>query len=793
MQIIKSLSGNKVIAFGKTNFKSILVAIVLFLGFCFLMPGSLFKTPFSTILTDRNGDLLAGYVADDGQWRFPPGDSVPEKFKQSILYFEDEFFFYHPGINPLSLVRATYQNIKERKTVSGGSTITMQVIRLARPAPRTIYHKLKEMLLAIRLELSISKDSILSLYASQAPFGGNTVGLEAAAWRYFSHPPGELTWAESALLAVLPNAPSLVYPGRNRQKLINKRNRLLQKLFKNNVIDATELYLALAEPLPDEPGPIPQMAPHLLDAQIIKNRGTKQRTTIDQYLQKRASEIVNRHGFIHKQNQIHNAAAIIVSIETGCVMAYVGNTSGTGPNKSSHVDIIMSPRSPGSILKPLLYAASLQDGLILPYSLLPDIPTYYHNFSPQNYMRRFDGAIPANEALSRSLNVPFVRLLNEYGGEKFLALLQQCGFSSIQKSYEHYGLSLILGGCETSLWDLAGCYSSMARTLNHYSKENSTYRRDDFRPLTTSFKKYETKNNKSNYANVFQASAIYYTFKSMAGVQRPPEETGWENFSSTRAIAWKTGTSYGFRDAWSIGVTPEYLVAVWVGNASGEGRPGIIGGSAAAPIMFELFNLLPQTTKFVTPWDNLIKTAVCNQSGERAGMYCENPDSVYIPATSKKTEPCSYHKLVHLTTDGIYQTRLNCEPSGVIKTEKRFVLPPIMEWYYKIRHPEYRSLPPFKPGCETNEPLLPIDFIYPPVNSTVFVPTGFDGQLSRVILKAVHRNAEATLYWHFNGSFLGITKYQHQFEVIPLPGLNSITVVDEEGNRLTRKMNCTGK
>lgn len=768
-------------------------AMSMLLLFYWSLPGSLFNTPYATIITDRNDNLLAGHIAADGQWRFPPGDSVPEKFKTALIHFEDAYFYYHPGINPFSLVRALKQNIRAQKTVSGGSTLTMQVIRLARPAPRTLPHKVKEMFLAFRLEVAISKDSILALYAAQAPFGGNTVGLEAASWRYFNHPPHELTWAEAALLAVLPNAPALVHPGRNRQQLLEKRNRLLTKLHQNSIIDSLSLQLALAESLPAEPRPIPRLLPHLLDARIAAHPGTRIKTSIDPWLQQLSNDLINRHAVQLKQNQIFNAAALILSVETGEVLAYIGNTQGNDPSKGHQVDIIRAPRSSGSILKPLLFGAALQDGLILPKTLLPDIPTYYKNFNPQNYQKRHDGAVPADEALSRSLNVPFVRLLNDYGGERFLALLQQCGFSTIQKPYTHYGLSLILGGAETTLWDLAGCYASMSRTLNHYTSANSIYYRSDFHPATTTWPVKQHTSGPANHAPVFQASAIYQTFLAMTGVQRPPEETGWEHFTSSRPIAWKTGTSYGFRDAWSIGVTPEYVVAVWVGNATGEGRPGIIGGATAGPILFELFNLLPPTSRFQPPYDDLIQVPVCRLSGHRAGPSCEPVDSVFIPATHKKTTPCAYHQRIHVTPDARYQTRIDCEPSGNIRTINWFVLPPVIEWFYKPHHPDYASLPPFKPGCDNHEGASPIDFIYPPANTTVFVPRDLSGQLSRIVLKAVHPNSQALLHWHFNGQYLGATTAPHQFEVLPRPGINTITVVDEEGNRLLRRMNCAGE
>ena len=765
------------------------IFIIFLLLFYFSKPNLFVEKSYSTIISDKDGYLLGAQVANDEQWRFPPGDSVPYRFKTSLIFFEDEYFYYHLGINPVSLGRALIQNIKAGKTISGGSTITMQVIRLSQPASRNIFNKIKEMYFAFRLEFSLSKDSILALYVANAPFGGNTVGLEAAAWRYFNSPACELTWAESATLAVLPNAPALVHPGRNRAQLLEKRNLLLQKLYNKNIIDQTIYKLSIAEQLPYKPFPVPNKAPHLLDSQISSKKGQHIKTCIDSYLQQLATDIINRHANHLKQNQINNAAAIIVSVETGQIFAYVGNTNGDDVSKGHKVDIIKSSRSSGSILKPLLYAKSLQEGIILPNTLLPDIPTYYRNFAPNNYMRRFDGAVHADEALSRSLNVPFVRLLHDYGGEPFLNDLQKMGLKTVNKPYSHYGLSLILGGCEVSLWDLAGCYASMARTLNHFIDSNSVYYESDFRKLTILPNQNWNKKEQFNHF-VLSASSIYFTFKALTNVQRPPEESGWENFASSRKIAWKTGTSYGFRDAWSIGITPEYVVAVWVGNATGEGHPGIVGGTAAGPIMFELFNLLPPTSTFRMPYDDLLKVNVCKKSGYRASHYCEETDSVFIPVTNKKTGACPYCKLIHLTKDRRFQTRIDCEPTGELISENRFILPPVIEWYYKPRHPEYKPLPPIKSGCESAEISLPMDFIYPPLKTAVYVPTGLDGNLSRIVLKVVHRNPQANIYWNFNNEYIGSTKNQHQFEVLPVNGINTVTIVDDEGNNLTRRFRC---
>ncbi|WP_026474266.1 penicillin-binding protein 1C [Alkaliflexus imshenetskii] len=772
------------------SIKWVMAFFALSLCLLCIFPRPTFKTPYATVLTDRHGQLLAAQVADDGQWRFAPGDSVPWRFKESIRLFEDEYYYRHPGINPASLVRALWQNVQHSSVKSGGSTLTMQVARLARPAPRTLPNKMIEMFRAIQLELFLSKDSIMTLYAAHAPFGGNTVGIEAAAWRYFNHPPHELTWGESALLAVLPNAPGLMHPGKNQELLRQKRDRLLNKLHHKNIIDETTLHLALMEPIPVHPRQMPQLTPHLLDQRIVHHKGSTYATTIDLHLQELASHVVNRHSRLLARNEIHNAAAIIASVETGEVVAYVGNSTPLHHNKGHQVDVVRAPRSSGSILKPLLYAAAMQDGLILPGSLIPDVPTFYRSFAPRNYQRRFDGAVPAGAALSRSLNVPFVRLLDQYGGEKFLNDLHKLGFSTMEQPYGHYGLSLILGGSESTLWDLAGAYAALARTLNRYVRENGIYLNTDLRPLHLSLKEQSNQSQPTEEPKLFQSSVIHATLSALTGTQRPPEESGWEHFSSSQRIAWKTGTSFGFRDAWSVGVTPQYVVAVWAGNASGEGRPGIIGGIAAAPIMFELFGLLNAGAAFETPYDDMVQVAVCSESGFRASQFCQKADTLFIPNTIKKSPPCPYHHRVHLTADGRYRTSIECEPPGTIRSETFFTLPPLMEWYYRPLHPGYRTLPPMKPDCGNDVDINPMDFIYPPANTTIYIPTTLDGDKTRLVIRAVHRHPEATIHWHINGQYMGSTNQIHDMEYLPDTGRHLITLIDDSGNQIKRTFNC---
>lgn len=772
------------------------LAIGVLLFFC--LPVVRFNVTYSTVLSDKYNHLLAAHIAEDEQWRFPPADSVPEKFKTSILLFEDEYFNYHPGFNPIALSKALVRNIRQKKIISGGSTITMQVIRLANPAPRTIPNKIKEIVLAIRMEVSISKDSILALYAAHAPFGGNTVGLEAASYRYFNRPSHELTWAEAATLAVLPNSPSLVHPGRSTSTLREKRNELLNKLYNKGLISESELLLAHLEELPEPPGPMPNLCPHLLDYHIINQRGKHIQLSIDAELQHLATSIVERHSKLLKNNEIYNAAAIIASVETGEVLAYIGNSYGTQKDKGYNVDIIRSSRSSGSVLKPFLYAFALQDGLILPASLLPDIPSYYKNYVPRNYNKSYDGAVHADRALAKSLNIPFVRLLNEYDGNRFINDLTNLGFKTINKPYSHYGLSLILGGSEVTLWDLAGSFASMRRTLNQYMENGGQYQAWSFHPLILQQVKQQTgKKTYTNNPQVLSASSIYFTLKALTSVERPPEESGWEHFGSSGQIAWKTGTSFGYRDAWGVGVSSDYVVAAWVGNASGEGRPGIIGGSAAGPILFELFSLLPSSSALPVPHDDMDEVMICPQSGERAGQYCPDAISRLVPKTIKKTNPCPYHKLVHLSPDGRYRSSLEIEDGAQLISKSYFILPPVMEWYYRKINPSYKILPPFKHGFESSDDENSMELIYPPNNTTVLIPRDLNGNLSRMVIKAVHRQENETIYWHLNGQYLGCTTGIHEMEMLPAKGPQHLSLVDSKGKRIQRTFMCaddyTGK
>lgn len=772
------------------------IQIVLGIGCLLLLIGSLFRLwvphplftqPYSTLLYSSE-TLLGARIATDGQWRFPPKQTVPERFAICLQQYEDKRFRYHPGVDVIAIARALYQNIQQKHIVSGGSTLTMQLARIARGnKERNLWQKSIEILWAIYIDLVYSKDELLRMYASHAPFGGNVVGIEAASWRYFGRDADALSWAEYATLAVLPNSPSLIHPGRNRSRLKEKRDQLLSTLYKEKIIDKTTYELSCMELLPEKPLPLPDEAPHLLERLATRQREKRIHTTIQPFLQRQVQSLINRYATDYRSNYINNAAALVADIETGEIQAYAGNITDAPWVEGCQVDLITSPRSTGSLLKPFLYAAMLNDGMILPSTLIADIPLNINGFTPQNFNRTFYGAVPAHVAIERSLNVPLVRMLSQYNTGRFMTLLKQLGMTTLRFSEDHYGASLILGGAEGSLWDMCGMYASLARQLNHYRLYNGRYNPMDIHPLTT-----HTYTRPDSIKNIFDQrlkntsilsyASIWFTLEAMSELNRPEEEADWQQFSSMKRIAWKTGTSYGGRDAWAIGVTPRYVVGVWVGNANGEGRSGLTGVGYAAPILFDIFSLLPGSPWFDMPYDEVEKIPVCHQSGHKASPLCTQADTVYIPRSGMSTPVCPYHRLVHLSQDGHYRVNSSCESVHKMKICSWFVLPPAQAYYYRNFHIDYQPLPPLKPGCEEVQSRQ-MAILYPEHHSILYLPKGFSHTPEKVVLKATHIKADATIFWHLDDIYIGKTKHQHQLACFIEPGNHILTLIDDNGNQ----------
>lgn len=731
--------------------------------------------------------MLGARIADDGQWRFPKMDLVPQRFEKCILYFEDEYFYWHPGFNPISISKALWHNLSTDSR-RGGSTITQQVIRLSRKnKERTYFEKVIEIFQATRLEVGYKKKSILNFYASYAPFGGNVVGLQTASWRYFGIPASQLSWGQSAALAVLPNAPSLVFPGKNEEIFKLKRDALLQKLFQNKEIDKTTYLLAIDEKLPGKPLPLPNFAPHLIEKLRNEHPGDLIKTTIDFSLQQKVNNIVKEHYYILSQNQIHNLAVFVMDVNTREILAYVGNSPTTAEH-NNYVDIIESPRSTGSILKPFLYASMLDAGEILPNTLVADIPTSVNGYTPQNFEKTFSGAVPASVALSRSLNIPAVRMLRDYGLQRFYNILGKLNQKAIDKPADYYGLSLILGGAESSLWDITNAYAGMASTLNFFNQSSSEYRENEFvAPVYIKNHAEISFGKKQQNPAVWNAGAIYGAFAAMENVNRPQGEENWEFFTSSQPLAWKTGTSYGFKDAWAVGVTPKYAIGIWAGNADGEGRPGLTGIQAAAPVLFDVLKVMPKSGWFAKPFDEMVEAEVCAKSGHLAGLFCEETKKEWIPKNGTRTEACPYHQTVFLNTSENFRVNSSCYPLSEMVQKNWFVLPPVMEYYYAAQHPEYKTLPPFADTCLRDGEKL-MEFIYPKRNEAVLLPKNFEENVNEVIFKLAHRSPETMVFWYLDSKYIGKTETFHELAVSPKPGKYLLTVVDTEGNVLKTKI-----
>ncbi|HYJ42438.1 MAG TPA: penicillin-binding protein 1C [Steroidobacteraceae bacterium] len=761
----------------------VLCACAAAIGFWAMLPAALFDAPESYVLEARDGTLLSARIASDGQWRFPPQATVPRKFRRALLVFEDKRFEQHSGVDGLAIARALRLNLEAGRVVSGGSTITMQLARLSRDGKkRSLANKAAEALLALRIEASFGKDEILALYAGHAPFGGNVVGLEAAAWRYFGRDPETLSWAEVATLAVLPNNPALVHLARNRERLREKRDFLLRRLHEAGDLTALDLELAVSEPLTAEPHDLPDLAPHLLDTLRAQNPARHRIvTTLDARLQRNATQLTREHSTLLARQNVYNAAALIVDNTTFEVLAYVGNSSeANDPLRGHAVDVIRRPRSTGSILKPLLYAAMLEDGALTPHMLLPDVPTHYDGFAPENFDRQYRGAVPADEALAHSLNVPAVRMLKTYGVARFADLLRAAGMSTLTRPSDDYGLTLVLGGAEGNLWDVSALYASLAGLARAGEADPAPH----FRELTVL--RGAPARTRSGVA--IGTGAAWLTLDTLLEVPRPGEEGHWRNFASSRSIAWKTGTSWGLRDGWAIGNSSRHTVAVWVGNASGEGRPGLTGSAMAAPLMFSLFNSLPASPWFEMPTYALRRIDTCENDGYLATGACAAART-WVPANSHFDLLSPHNLRVNLGADGKQRVDSDCESPGRMMQANWFVLPPAQEFYFRRVHAEYRPLPALRADCSATRPggRPALALLYPDPNSMVLIPEELDGQRGRTVFEAISRRREATVFWHLDGQYLGETHTFHQQSLDIEPGEHILTVVDDEGERVARR------
>lgn len=747
--------------------------LLIFLGYFIIpLPKPLFKNDYSTVILDRNSQILRVFINKSEQWHFPPNDEIkiPPKLKIAVLEYEDKYFYDHPGINPVAIIRALHQNITSGTVISGASTLTMQVARLMNPKERTYFNKIFEIFQALKIEVKYSKDEILKLYLDHAPYGGNIVGYQAAALRYFNVIPTKLTWGQAAMLAVLPNAPGLISPISNSQNLIGKRNTLLKHLMNQGLIDKSTFELACQEEIPDHSIPLGFSAPHLARyLKISSNNATIFKTTIDKKLQDEIENIAAIHGDYLESRGIKNVSALVVETQTAKVTAYVGSDDFFDTDAKGQVDGIMAPRSSGSILKPFLYALSMDGGYILPQTLIKDVPSYYGSFSPANADFNYRGIVPASQALIQSLNVPAVRLLYQYGYEPFYYFLKEAGVSTLFRHYEDYGLSLILGGAETTLWEMAALY----RGLANFGKFESIHLLAE-EDIGQKFQK-----------NLISQGATYLTLNILNELHRPGSEAYWQKYQNQWPLAWKTGTSYGQRDGWAIGVNPQWTIAVWVGNFEGQGSANLSGSGCAGPILFEIFNYLPKDPAlswFVKPQDDLDKVDICMDTGFLASKYCPHIVSGDAPVHMKPLKICPYHRQIFVNHSENKQVCSLCWQNIDYHSIVKLIYPPDVSQYLRKNGQIVESLPPHMSSCPAFAQGNPLQIIYPQEQTALWIPRDFDGRLQKVNLKAAHQQKDCQVYWYLDDNYKGCSKDIHELALFLDKGWHELEVVDETGN-----------
>lgn len=730
------------------------------------MPTPLFPNDYSTVVMDKDGHILRAFLNKKQQWHLRPqtDQSIPPKLKVAVLHFEDRRFEHHIGIDPLAMGRALYQNITQQEIISGASTITMQVTRLMRPKPRTYVNKLLEILQAFKIEIQYSKPEILHAYLNHAPYGGNVVGYQAASHRYFQKKPHQLTWAEAALLAVLPNAPGYISPQANPDMLKKKRDRLLDALFKNNHITLETLRLSKQEPTPHQSHPFPMLAPHLAQHHHAQNPGSRIQTTIDRNIQQRSQALVSRHLKHLNQSGIHNGIALIADTKTGDIVAYVGSQD----FKQNQIDGIRAPRSSGSLLKPFLYALSMDAGLIMPQSQLRDIPTYYGPFSPRNANREYSGLITAHNALVTSANVPAVRLLYSYGLVPFYQTLQAAGLTTLFRSPQDYGLPLIIGGAEVNALEIAALFRGLAN-------------KGTFQPL-----RMHPSTSPPKTSPLISPGACHLILNSLRDLARPGSEYYWQHYQNQWPIAWKTGTSYGHRDAWAVGVSPQWTIAVWVGNFDGKGTPDLTGSRCASPLFFDLFNSLPKDPNqhwFPKPETDLTSVALCTDTGYRAGSHCPSQTQTDAPKFQRPLKTCPYHQTITVALNETQRVCSLCWTPHNHKRMSQLIYPPDVAHHLRQKGHTANHVPPHKPDCPAQSDQAPVRIVYPSKNAHLYLPRDLDGSLQNVVLRVTHRNKSRKLYWYVNHQYLGQTDNQHTKATTLPEGWHTLEVVDEIGHR----------
>ena len=729
---------------------------------------------------------------------------------QAILTSEDRWFYYHYGINPVSIVTALYDNLKAGKVVRGGSTITMQLARLMEPKARNIPNKLIEAFRALQLEHAYSKSEILNFYFNMLPYGGNIVGIGAASRFYFNKPQHALSLGEAALLAAIPNAPERLRPDRFPENARKAREKVLNRLLARGQISKQQWQEASQEPIPKKRYPLPFKAPHLsrmLVRHAVPTTDGRIYTTIDTKVQETAVRILREYldaagkPSLQGSHSASTGAIVVMDTQSREVLAMVGSHDFFDQRASGQINGTLAPRSPGSALKPFVYALAMEQGLITPETLLFDVPVNYAGYEPVNYDGKYNGYVTARQALARSLNVPAVNLNARLKNITLPTFLKQAGISTLVPDRK-YGLSMVLGGCEVNLLELTTLYAGLANMgeFEPYqieaSGQQSAVSSQQSENLLAESRRLKAKGYSQR---LLRAETSFVITEMLTTSQRPANAVkSLEVFESTMnlpKIAWKTGTSYGHRDAWCIGYSPTLTIGVWLGNFDGRGSPMLSGTDAATPILFALFTALTgqDTHRWFTKPKQLKTRQVCALSGAPVSPHCPTHKSdVYIPGISP-VATCAIHKRIYINETTGYSLCSHCRNFSTDNAHRKI----FEEWpaeaatWLAENGFAVPVLPEHNPLCTGtiagNAPII----LSPAEDTTYYIRTGVPLGNQKIRLSASATNRTQNLFWFLDGELIFKGKAGEEHWFTPVKGQHVLTCVDAEGRSASRPLHIS--
>lgn len=748
------------------------LVVFLLMDIMFPLPEEDLHPAHSLRIFDSEGKTLRVCLSNQDAYHFPVNlDDVSSYLVSATLSYEDKWFYYHPGINPVATARAAWMNLRAGKVLSGGSTITQQVARMMQPRERNLSAKVIEAFRALQLEMNFSKPEILSFYMNLAPYGGNITGASAAAYLYFGKPVSQIGPGEAALLAALPTSPTNLRPDRNPKAARARRDIVLERMFNYGHIDEQRYRRSLDEPVPDSRIKIPRFAPHFCDDLAVKHEaeGGDIRTTINLGVQKKCEKLLDRHMGTIRERGVTNGSVVVIDNKTTSLVAIIGSADYDDVKNSGQVNGSLAQRSPGSTLKPFIYALALDDGKISPSTLLEDIPVNYSGYTPINYNEEFNGIVTVEQALTHSMNVPAVNLTYNTGHSKFVNFLRNGGITSLVNDADYYGLSLILGGAGIKLFDLTTVYAGLANG-------------GEFRMCRI------IENQEVLPADrLITKESVYILSELLAQLKRPDFPSTWNSTINLPKIAWKTGTSYGHRDAWSIGYTPRYTVGVWIGNFSGIGNPLLVGADAAAPLLFDIMTALePDGGNWFRKPVDVEEREVCALSGKLPTSSCEATKRELYIYNKSPVETCDLH--ISLTVDDKTGTRL-CPHCRVERSSEEIVFtvwPASVATWMLHNGKGTEPPPPHYPHCSSILLAEPPDIQSPPENCKYVIRKNAPLDDQRILLEAAVSADVQTLYWFVDGELLHKGPPDQQYFYQPEPGRHELVCMDDEGRKSSR-------